>query len=124
MRGIVTIVALVIGIFIAFSYFHSLSIDRARLIHSANDLLVAHQRLRQYGSLTNFSGVLVFTNRVIVGGAVFDCQFVADAPHLTEYGTLVVATEGTVIWIDKKTGPKVVRNADGRIEMPRRFHDF
>jgi hypothetical protein len=117
-------VLLVITLFFAFRYFHSLSIGRARLINSANDLLVAHEQLQQNGALTNHVRVQVFTNRVAVGGVAFHCVLAADLSDLADAGSLVAATDGTLIWIDKRTGPIVFRGSDHKIVIPRRFRDF
>lgn len=118
---IVTVVLLIAGLGFIFLYSHSLSIDRARLISSINDLLVAQKQLQQHGSLTNQGQVYIFTNSVTVEGAVFQCTLAAESPYLADYGLLAVATDGTLIWIDKKTGPVVVRNADRQFSMPQRF---
>src|SRR5262245_55810623 len=115
---------LVIGLFFAFAYFHSRSSDRARVMISANDLLVAHEQIRQFGSLTNWRGVSVYTNRVTIGETVFEGELAADSEYLTNHGSLVVTKDATLIWIDKKTGPAVMRSTDGRLVMPRRFRDF
>lgn len=113
---------LVVGaLLFAFLYAHSLSIDRAWLAHSANDLLVAQQQLQQNGVLTNQVGVHAITNQVAIGGVIFQCVLAATSPELADAGLLVAATDGTLIWIDKATGPVVFRGSDKRIVIPRRF---
>ena len=111
----------VIALLFAFLYAHSLSIDRARLIHSANDLLVAQQQLQQNGVLTNQVRVQAITNQVTIGGVVFQCVMAATSSELADAGSLVAATDGTLIWIDKMTGPVVFRGSDKKIVIPRRF---
>jgi hypothetical protein len=110
-----------IALLFAFLYAHSLSVDRARLVNAANDLLVAQEQLHQNGVLTNLVRVEAITNQVAIGGAVFQCVLEATSPDLADAGTLVAATDGTLIWIDKATGPVVFRGPDKRIVMPRRF---
>lgn len=111
----------IIALLFAFLYAHSLSIDRAWLVHSANDLLVAQQQLQQNGVLTNPVRVQAITNQVAIGGIVFQCVLAATSPELADSGLLVAATDGTLIWIDKATGPVVFCGLDKRIVIPRRF---
>jgi hypothetical protein len=113
-----------VGLFFAFAYFHSRSIDRAHFVNSVGALLTAHQQLRDTGSITNQRRVSVWTNQITVGGSVFQGQLIADSPALVDYGSLVMATDQTLIWIDKRTGPAVVRGANGGLTIPRRLHDF
>lgn len=54
---------------------------------------------------------------------MFQGEFVADAPALANRGLLVVATDETLIWIDKTDGPSVVRGADGRLVLPKSLND-
>ena len=124
MKALVAIAVLLIGLFLAFAYFHSRSIDRAHFVNSASALLSAHQQLRDTGSITNLRRVLVWTNRITVGDAVFQGELVADAPALADYGSLILATVQTLIWIDKKSGPTVVRGPNGGLTIPRSLHDF
>ena len=124
MKALVAVATLVMGLFFAFAYFHSRSIDRAHFVNSVSDLLAAHQQLRDTGSITNQHRVSLWTNRIPIGGAVFQGELIANAPALVDYGSLVVATDQTMIWIDKKTGPTVVRGPNGGLIFPRRLHDF
>ena len=114
-------VVLASAVLFVFLYAHSLSIDRALLIASANELWEAERQLQQNGVLTNRVRVQTFTNQVTVGTTVFQCVLVATAPQLEDAGSLVASTDGTFIWIDKKTGPLVFRDKDGNTVFPRRF---
>jgi hypothetical protein len=117
----------VLALFFAFAYFHSKSIDRARLINTASALLAAHEQWHQHGSITNVSAytrIYGFTNQVTVEGAEYFAELAADVPGLTNAGRLIATTDGTLIWMDRQSGPIIIRGQDRRIVMPRRFHDF
>jgi hypothetical protein len=121
------VLALCIALFLGFSYFHNKSIDRAHLVNTANELLIAHKQMHRHGAVTNASPstrVYGFTNRVTVGEVGFNCELAADVPGLTNFGTLAITTDGTLIWIDQRTGPSIVRRPDGKFTTPERFRDF
>lgn len=83
------VLALLIALFVGFSYFHSKSIDRAHLINAANALSVAQKNLRQNGAITNASAharVYAFTNEVTLGGIGFTCELAVEVPSLTNAG--------------------------------------
>lgn len=127
MKTALAILVVLLALFFAFAYFHSKSIDRAHLINSANVLLLAHEQLRQHGSITNASAytrVYGFTNQVTVDGAEYFAELAAEVPGLPNAGHLVAATDGTLIWVDSQSGPVIMRGPDRRIVIPVRFHDF
>ena len=124
MKALVAIAALLIGILLAFAYFHSRSIDRAHFVNSASALLSAHQQLRYTGSITNQRRVLVWTNQITVDDVVFQGELAADTPALADYGSLILATDQTLLWIDKQSGPTIVRGRNGGFTIPPRLHDF
>jgi hypothetical protein len=127
MKIMLGVAVLLLTLFFAFAYFHSRSIDRAWLVNSASALLGARKQLHQHGAITNFERdirVFTFTNLVTVDGTEFVCELAADVPGLTNAGSLVMTTDGTVIWIDKKTGPSIVRGKERGIVMPKRFRDY
>ncbi len=127
MKTALVIIVLLVAVFLAFAYLHSKSIDRAHLINSANALLVAHEQLQKNGAITNasrYTRVYAFTNQMTVGGTGFVCELAADVPGFTNVGSLVAATDGTLIWIDSQSGPVIMRGPDRRIVIPGRFHDF
>lgn len=120
--GFTTLV--VVASLYVFTYFAARSADRARLFSTANNLLNAHAELRQNGVVTNRTRVQAFTNHVTIGGLVFQCELAAYLPELADSGSLVIATDATVIWIDKNTGPAVYyRRSDNQIIVPKRFRD-
>jgi hypothetical protein len=121
------ILVLLTAFFLGFSYFHGKSIDRAHLVNTANELLIAHKQLHRHGIVTDVSAdtrVYAFTNEVTLGGFGFICELAADVPGLTNFGTLVITSDGTLIWIDQRTGPSIVRRPDGKFTTPERFRDF
>ena len=124
MRIVIPVAILAIVLFFAFAYFHSKSIDRAQFVNAAANLLTAHREFRDTGSLTNQRRVSVWTNEITIGVEVFQGTFIADSPALSNHGSLVIAADQTLIWLDKKTGPVVVRGKEGTLVTPKRFHDF
>lgn len=121
------VLALCIALFVGFSYFHSKSIDRAHLINTANALTVAQKNIHRHGAITNasaYTSVYAFTNEVTLGGQGFTCELAADVPGLKNVGTLVITSDGTLIWIDRRTGPSIVRSLNGKLTIPERLRDF
>jgi hypothetical protein len=127
LKAALGISALLTALFLGFAYFHSNSVDRAHLVNTANELLIARKQLHRHGAITNASAntrVYPFTNEVTLGGIGFICELAANVPGLTNVGTLVITTDGTLIWIDLRTGPAIVRRPDGKFTTPERFRDF
>jgi hypothetical protein len=128
MKIAVAVVVALLGLLFTFAYFHSKSIDRTRLVHSVNDLLEAQRQLQEHGSVTDATiaaRVYSFTNRVLVDDTSYLAELATEVAGMEDVGRLIAATDGTVVWIDSRSGAVLVRSPDGsRWVRPRRFRDF
>jgi hypothetical protein len=51
----------------------------------------------------------VWTNHYTLGGSNFESQFGFEARFFLERGFLIISRDGRLAWIDKKTGPELVK---------------
>lgn len=128
MKIALAVIVVLLACFFAFAYFHSKSIDRARLVNSVNDLLTARLALQQHGSITDTgiaARVYAFTNQVIVSNTTYVAELATDVSGMLDMGRLIGTADGTAIWIDDRSGPVIVRSHDGDYwHTPSCFRDF
>jgi len=80
---------------------------RARFINTMNDLKEAHIELQKYGAYTNqsrYETVYPYTNRFVVDGTDYQCEFAAECDEFTNRGFLTITTNKVFVWVDKKHG--------------------
>jgi hypothetical protein len=80
---------------------------RARFINTMNALKEAHYELQKYGSFTNYSrnfSVYPYTNRFVVAGTNYQCEFAIESEEFSKRGFLTITTNQVFVWIDKKHG--------------------
>jgi hypothetical protein len=124
LRDVAIAVIVVVALWLfAVIYTTGTSRQRRALVSHVRDLLAAHEQLHTQGAQTNYQGVYPVTNRVAASGLQFDCEFAAQLPGVTNGQSLLVATDGTVLWIDKQQEPTIVRDRDGRIAVPKGFYE-
>jgi hypothetical protein len=125
LRDLAIAVILVVAVWLfAIIYTTAASRQRHAFLSHVQDLLTAHEQLHTGGTQTNYPGVYPVTNRVAASGLQFDCEFAAHLPGLTNGESLLMATDGTVLWIDKGKEPTVVRDGGrSRIAFPKGFHE-
>ena len=127
MKATAAVTGLLVLAFFGFSYFHSKSIDRARLLNSKSDLLYAQKQLRENGAITNASRhtqIESLRTQLSVDGVDFVSELVGHLPGYTNAGHLLLTTNGVFIWMDKASGPIIVGGAGYPHVTPRRFRDF
>jgi hypothetical protein len=97
---------------------------RAAVINSIGELLSAMERWQNDGILTN-SGrgfrVYPYTNVVLVDGTPHQGRIAASGHWIEDAGFMVMTAEGSMLWMDRKRPPVVVRRPDGNVAMPERF---
>jgi hypothetical protein len=120
--AIAVIVVVVLWLF-AVIYTTGASRHRRAFVSHVRDLVAAHEQLHTQGAQTNYPGVYPVTNRVAANDLQFDCEFAAHLPGVTNGESLLVATDGTVLWIDKRKQPSIVRDRNGRIAFPKGFYE-
>lgn len=124
LRDVLIAIVVVAALWVfAVIYTTSSSRQQGAFYSHVRNLLAAHEQLHAQGALTNHPGVYAVSNRVTVSGLEFQCEFAADLPSLTNGESLVVATDGKVVWIDKLNKPAIVERRDGRIIVPRGFYE-
>jgi hypothetical protein len=124
LRDVLIAIIAVVGLLVfAVIYTTSDSSRKGAFFSHVRELLAAHQQLHAQGALTNHPGVYAVSNRVTVSGLELQCEFAAELPSLPNGESLVVATDGTVVWIDNLKEPSIVRRRDGHIAVPRGFHE-
>ena len=72
-----------------------------------NELKEAHFEFQKYGAFTNrLRGVVVYsyTNRFMIDGTNYQCEFAAESEEFRERGFLTITTNLMLIWVDKKHG--------------------
>lgn len=124
MKAALIILAVMIAAFLVFSHAQGRSLRRASVVNSVSELLSSQRAFREQGIVTNSNRgfrVFSYTNAVLVGSNEFRCELAAESDWVCDYGFVALATDGTVLWIDRKVSPCVVRTADGRLSMPERF---
>lgn len=127
MKAVAVILVLVVLAFLGFSYFHSKSIDRARLISSKSALLGARQQLHTFGAITNVDRHVYIESlrtQVTVDGINFESELAAHLPGYTNAGFLLITTNGVFVWMDKKSGPTIVGGTGYPNRTAPRFRDF
>jgi hypothetical protein len=55
-----------------------------------------------------YSRIFVFTNAYSIQGKEYESLFAIDTSDFNGEGTLVIAKDGTLIWLDKRKGPSIV----------------
>jgi hypothetical protein len=124
LRDVLIAIIAVVGLWVfAVIYTTSDSSRKGAFFSHVRELLAAHEQLHAQGALTNHPGVYAVSNRMTVSGLEFQCEFAAELPSLTNGEFLLVATDGTVVWIDNLKEPSIVRRRDGRIAVPRGFYE-
>jgi hypothetical protein len=124
LRDITIAVIVVVALWLfAVIYTTGSSRHRRAFVSHVRDLVAAHEQLHTKGAQTNYPGVYPVTNRVAAGGLQFDCEFAAHLPGATNGESLLVATDGTVLWVGKRNEPTIVRDRNGRIAFPKGFHE-
>jgi hypothetical protein len=101
------IIGVVLVLVVGFLYSLAHSERRARFIIAMNDLRQAHIELQKYGVFTNqfrYETVYPFTNRLVVDGKRYQCEFAIDCQGVSNRGLLTIATNEIFVWIDKKRG--------------------
>jgi hypothetical protein len=124
LRDVLIAIIAVVGLLVfAVIYTTSDSSRKGAFFSHVRELLAAHEQLHAQGALTNRPGVYAVSNQLTVSGHEFQCEFAAELPGLTNGESLVVATDGTLVWIDKLKGSAVVGRRDGRPLVPRGFYE-
>lgn len=73
----------------------------------------APPRLVRYTNPSNtFTRIYVSTNTYLVKSRQFKALFVMDSSAYSGKGLLVVSRDGTLLWVDRKTGPRVLRSPE------------
>jgi hypothetical protein len=124
LRDVLIAIIAVVGLWIfAVVYTTSDSSRKGAFFSHTRELLVAHEQLHAQGALTNPPGVYAVSNRVSASGHEFQCEFAAEIPGLTNGESLVVATDGTLVWTDRLKESSVVGHRDGHVIVPRGFYE-
>jgi hypothetical protein len=112
LKWTVSIVALLVCAFVAFSLLQGQSNRRASLIGGINQLRVAHSDYTERGYITNYptSGFRVWlsTNVVTIGSTQFQCFAEVGSGWGYDGGTLAMTTNQTFIWLDTQRPPKII----------------
>lgn len=109
-----TAVLLLVLFFLFFAYSYGNAYRRAKFITTMNDLHEAHIEAERDGAFTNhFKNINIYsyTNRYVVEGINYQCEFAAERAEFRNQGFLAITTNQVFVWIDKKRGviPLIVR---------------
>jgi hypothetical protein len=67
-------------------------------------------RLDKYTNPTNSARcIFAYTNTFILNGKRLESVFAMDALNFDGRGILIITKDGTLVWLDKKKGPEIVR---------------
>ncbi len=124
MRVTLVSLAVILALAVFFLMGQERSLRRATVINSVSELLSAKDHQKQYGVLTNLNRgftVFAYTNQLDVDGTHYECTMAVMADRIQNFGLMAMATDGTVLWIDRTLPPSVSRSPDGRNYMPPRF---
>jgi len=94
-------------IFLSLVYDQSSVDRRAWLIQTKASLKEADMELQKFGAFTNhfpYMTIYPYTNRFIIDGTNYQCEFAAECARLPDRGFLTITTNQLFIWVDKKGG--------------------
>jgi hypothetical protein len=109
-----SILAFLVGGFVALSLLQARSLRHASLIDGRNQLRVAYDDYTKSGHITNSptSGYRVWlsTNVVTIGGTQYQCFAEVAGGWGYDGGTLAMTTNRVFIWLDTERPPKIITN--------------
>ena len=125
LKWTVSILALIVGAFFAFSLLQARSLRHASLIDGENRLRVAYDDYTKRGHITNYptSGyrVRLSTNAVTVGDTRYQCFAEVAGGWGYDGGTLAMTTNQVFIWLDTERPPKIITNGYMPSVLSRRY---
>ena len=114
MKWLISIAALLVCAFVAFSLLQGQSLRHASLIDGKNRLLVAFDDYTKLGHITNYptSGyhVRLSTNSVAIGSTQYQCFAEVDGGWGYDGGRLAMTTNRAFIWLDPERPAKIITN--------------
>jgi hypothetical protein len=105
--AVVIVLAVLAALFFWLLYALGSADRRAKFIDIMNDLKEAHDELQKFGAFTNqfrYETVYPFTNRFVVNGTDYQCEFAVECADFTNRGFLTITTNEVFVWVDKKRG--------------------
>jgi hypothetical protein len=124
MKAALILLGVMIAGFLVFSHAKGRLLRRASVVNSVSELLSSQRVFQEQGLVTNSNRgfrAFAYTNAVTVGSKEFRCELAVESDWVRDFGFVALATDGTVLWIDRECAPCVARTADGRLSIPERF---
>jgi hypothetical protein len=103
--------AVAAGLLLGFAHLHGRAMQRAAMHNARLYLERAYADYERTGTVPPsepHARVRVFTNGVTAGRAIHRCALALDWRYFGGRGFLAVSTNGTILWIDKTLGPRII----------------